>query len=772
MSLEEFNTRADYKYLGGDTIFSVPFSYINKSHVIVVVNGDTENPITDFTWLSENEIRINSEINTGDVVSIQRHTPIDDKMVQFTNGNILDEYTQNLSQDQLFNIVQEVKDGQDDLNADMQEFVNIKDAVNDQMQLITEAGEKAEIAVELCQDTQELVNNIGTTFNELQEQVRDGVPTRVTDNLFTIKVYDKTLTDGELVGLAEQGSTVSAKDYPNAYLELAKEYAEGETKIFTSSDAVSYVNAYQGEVTGNFYTSIDKPLANGVTVYSDNTLNSSLGTVEVYTEVNADKYKGSITDTLFIASNAEIEKATHVYSDKTLLNLVGTIEDVKQANANKYTAEISGDFYISPDALFKRGQKVYTDATLTKEKGEITYLGTISVDRYVLNDNMEFYVPKDTVLTQGVEVFSDKTLTTSLGEITVKGTTISSDWYYYKFNGASVGYENTFFKYGYAKVDLTKYANLNWFNKLEGDKIFPLYSDKECTKPLYSTTYNCYLYGAYIKGKGGFSNNYDTNGFILVGYKNAAGTQGGYYNPFNIMNAHSYINKDSKLVSTSGTTTSSYICLNHEPTKYSYKKAETIDNIKVISINNENYEPYTLAGKDENEYIKITGTDYQLLVKETTHQSMVIKISNHDPEEVISLGLDSSNGVVLEYNEYINGHKVVDSKYQSVILNLLTSEETSPFYIIDRDNETITLPTLDKTKKVYFTVGNTLLIDSVINVITQEHLDRRLADYALMTDDTVHTLIQYVAESGATLAEVKDLINDAESIAENILKEF
>lgn len=771
MSLEEFNTRADYKYLGGDTIFSVPFSYINKSHVIVVVNGDTENPITDFTWLSENEIRINSEINTGDVVSIQRHTPIDDKMVQFTNGNILDEYTQNLSQDQLFNIVQEVKDGQDDLNADMQEFVNIKDAVNDQMQLITEAGEKAEIAVELCQDTQELVNNIGTTFNELQEQVRDGVPTRVTDNLFTIKVYDKTLTDGELVGLAEQGSTVSAKDYPNAYLELAKEYDEGETKIFTSSDAVSYVNAYQGEVTGNFYTSIDKPLANGVTVYSDNTLNSSLGTVEVYTEVNADKYKGSITDTLFIASNAEIEKATHVYSDKTLLNLVGTIEDVKQADANKYTAEVSGDFYVSPDALFKRGQKVYSDATLTKEKGEITYLGTISVDRYVLNDNMEFYVPKDTVLTQGVEIFSDKTLTTSLGEITVKGTTISSSWYYYKLSSATIGDSNSKTRYGYSKVDLSKYANTEWLTKLESGKIFPLYSDKECTKPLYSDYYKLYLCGAYVKGSSGLANSASVDGFILVGYKHKNYTSP-VCNLLNILNARSTINNSCQLVNTSGTTSSPYICLNHEPTKYAYKKVETVDDIKVISINNENYEPYTLIGKDENEYVKITGTDYQLLVKETTHQSMVIKISNHDPEEVNSLGLDSSNGVVLEYNEYSNGHKVVDSKYQSVILNLLTSEETSSFYIIDRYNETLTLPTLDKTKKVYFTVGNTLLIDSVINVITQEHLDRRLADYALMTDDTVHTLIQYVAESGATLAEVKELITEAEVIASDTLEEF
>ena len=767
----EPNTRADYIYLGGDTKFSVPFSYINKSHIVIVVNDDIENPITNFEWTHEHEIEIKSEINTGDKISIYRQTPIDDKMVKFTNGNILDEYTQNLAQDQTFNVVQEIKDSQDELNADMQEFVNIKDSINDQMQLITEAGEKAKIAVEFCQDTQELVNNIGTTFNELQEKVRDGVPTRVTQNLFAINVFDKKLSGDELVGLAKQGSTQSAKDYPNAYLELAKEYNEGETKLFKSDDNLSYVHSYQGNITGTFYTDITSELAQGVTVYSDVELSNVIGTVENYQEVEADKYKGSITDTLYVAKDNVLEKATHIYSDKTLINCIGAIEDIKEANANVYEAEVSGRFYISPDEPFRRGQKVYSDAVLTKEKGEITYLGTISVDRYTLEDNKDFYVPKDTVLASGVEIFADKSLTTSLGTITVKGTTTSSSWYYYKLNSATIGDSNSGSRNGYSKVDLSKYPNTEWLTKLESEKIFPLYSDKECTKPLYSDYYELYLCGAYVKGSSGLASSSSVDGFILVGYKHK-----NYTSPvcdrLSIINARSNINKSCQLINTSAQTVTPYICLNNEPTKYSYKKVETIADINVISINEENYEPYTLLDKDTNTYIKITNIDYQLLVKETSHSSLVMNLVGAGPEEVTNLGLASASGIVFEYKEYANTHKIVDSKYKAAITNLLLLTNTSEFYMIDTTEETFMLPTLDLTKNIYFNVGNILLVESVIDVVTQTQLNKRLANYALMTDETVVALTEYVSESGKVLAEVKELITEAEVIASDTLEEF
>lgn len=753
----EFNTRVDYEYLGGDTIFSVPFSYINKSHIVIVVNGDTENPLTEYEWLNENQIRIKSEINTGDKISICRQTPIDDKMVKFTNGNILDEYTQNLAQDQTFNVVQEIKDSQDDLNADMQEFVNIKDSINDQMQLITEAGEQAKVAVEFCQDTQELVNNIGTTFNELQEKVRDGVPTRVTQNLFTINIFDKKLSGDELVGLAEQGSTQSAKDYPNAYLELAKEYNEGETKLFKSDDNLSYVHSYQGNITGTFYTDITSELAQGVTVYSDIDLSNVIGTVENYQEVQADEYKGSITESIFVAKDSPLEKATNVCLDKTLINCIGAIEDVKEANANVYEAEVSGRFYISPDEPFRRGQKVYSDAVLTKEKGEITYLGTISVDRYVTNKTegiTEFYVPKDTVLASGVELFSDKSLTTSIGTISVKGIQQLDKVYYYQVYNAD---SKTNWGYFYAEEDLFAIARENYENNSVGKTGYYMYKNRARTerKIISSGNYKYIAIVPYYLTKNEYKNKKDIWGDLVT--------------TNNIR--HTLMNLKVKKVSTDGGTTSSYICISGDTTKLQYQKAETIEDINVISINEGNYEPYTLLDKDTNTYIKITNIDYQLLVKETSHSSLVMNLVGSEPEEVTNLGLVSASGIIFEYKEYANTHKIVDSKYKATITNLLLTN-TSEFYMIDTTEETFMLPTLDLTKNIYFNVGNILLIESVIDVVTQTQLNRKLADYALMTDETVLALTEYVAESGKVLAEVKELITEAEVIASDTLEEF
>jgi len=126
----EYYARVDYIYSSGERLFSVPFSYIEESHVYVLVDGIKT---TNFEFMTQNQIKINDEINEGATVSIRRSTPLDNEMVKFTDGNILDEYTQNLAKTQTLNAVQEVRDEQDTLNANMQEFIDLKNSVNEQL---------------------------------------------------------------------------------------------------------------------------------------------------------------------------------------------------------------------------------------------------------------------------------------------------------------------------------------------------------------------------------------------------------------------------------------------------------------------------------------------------------------------------------------------------------------------------------------------------------------------------------------------------------------
>ena len=79
--------RKEYVYSGGDAIFSIPFSYIKKEHISVLVNDEaTEN----YTYLNNSQIQVNDILETNDVVSIIRSTPIDSRMVVFSDTSILD----------------------------------------------------------------------------------------------------------------------------------------------------------------------------------------------------------------------------------------------------------------------------------------------------------------------------------------------------------------------------------------------------------------------------------------------------------------------------------------------------------------------------------------------------------------------------------------------------------------------------------------------------------------------------------------------------------
>ena len=338
MSLE-FNTRVDYVYQGGDAVFSIPFSYINKSYIVIILNEDIENPLTDITWLTENQIRIESEINTGDTISIRRVTPIDDKLVTFTDNNILDGDTQNLAQEQVFNVVQEIKDNQDDLNSNMSEFVNLKNTIDHNLEVISEASELVKDAYDAVEDTQELVQGISQTYEDMKTQVEQGLPVNVMQNLFTLTFTDKRLTGKELEGLGVQGGSYSVKDFPDAYKTLATEYLEGESKIFQSEDAVTLVKSYTGDKTGQFYLPNNQELEQNSVIYSNGQCDTQLGTITEYNEITAYKYDG------FYTVAADLSIGTEVYSDKLLTSYIGTIEDKQVFNIDEYNLSKTGKVY-------------------------------------------------------------------------------------------------------------------------------------------------------------------------------------------------------------------------------------------------------------------------------------------------------------------------------------------------------------------------------------------------------------------------------------------
>lgn len=77
------------KYLadGSNRTFNVPFSYLDRSHVSVKVNGATKS----FAWLTSNSIRLNQTPESGSEVVIRRSTPNVKPLVDFVDGATITE---------------------------------------------------------------------------------------------------------------------------------------------------------------------------------------------------------------------------------------------------------------------------------------------------------------------------------------------------------------------------------------------------------------------------------------------------------------------------------------------------------------------------------------------------------------------------------------------------------------------------------------------------------------------------------------------------------
>ena len=182
--------RNDVPYSGGDAFISITFPYIKKEHIKVFVN-DTET--TNYVYNNETQIKINDTLQLGDIISVRRNTSLDKKIVTFSDTSILNKDTQNLAQDQNFNLIQELYDSfedytvhtdqrfeeyKEDLTGDIQQIIDIKDDVLNSMTTIVEKAEevdinaaRAEEAAEFARRTcfYEIITDTFITENDQQE---------------------------------------------------------------------------------------------------------------------------------------------------------------------------------------------------------------------------------------------------------------------------------------------------------------------------------------------------------------------------------------------------------------------------------------------------------------------------------------------------------------------------------------------------------------------------------------------------------------------------
>ena len=98
---------------GTSRIFSVPFPYINATHVVVKVNGVLKTLSTDYVWLTSSTIEFVTAPAVSAAVLILRDTPKVARLVNYQDAAVLREVDLDMDSDQSFYITQETLDWTD-----------------------------------------------------------------------------------------------------------------------------------------------------------------------------------------------------------------------------------------------------------------------------------------------------------------------------------------------------------------------------------------------------------------------------------------------------------------------------------------------------------------------------------------------------------------------------------------------------------------------------------------------------------------------------------
>ena len=165
--------------------YAVPFGYLNRTDIYVTVDGES----TEYTWLSQGNIELSTAPESGSLIKIYRDTPIDEPIVDYTDGSILPEEDLDLPIVQNMYVAQEIKDN-----------------ANDAVETANAATETADIALDTSDTAMGTANTALSTSNEaltkastaegtanealeaigptvVQEVKKQNIPKQVSDNV-------------------------------------------------------------------------------------------------------------------------------------------------------------------------------------------------------------------------------------------------------------------------------------------------------------------------------------------------------------------------------------------------------------------------------------------------------------------------------------------------------------------------------------------------------------------------------------------------------------
>lgn len=184
-----------HTYSGGDTVFSIPFDYIDVNYIYVYLN-DKQLEKNDYT-IDKQSLIINVKLENGDKITIRRKTDLE-KLVEFTGRNDLKSYDLNLAFNQILHVMQELnvdfndimlKTPTGDWNAENRKITNLAPATKP-----SDAVRKDQILSLTYEGLGTVENNILNLFSKT-----DDILTLINE---TSKLLDETKENKSEKGIA------------------------------------------------------------------------------------------------------------------------------------------------------------------------------------------------------------------------------------------------------------------------------------------------------------------------------------------------------------------------------------------------------------------------------------------------------------------------------------------------------------------------------------------------------------------------------------------
>ena len=343
--MTEYYSRVDYIYTGGDTVFSIPFSYIDKEHIKVFVNDEE---ISDYNYLTDSQIQITKTILSGDSVAITRTTSINERMVVFSDTSILSEKNQNLSAQQTFNIVQEVYDN---LNNHKKDVETLKPHI-----------ETAARNIEHIIAVNENKNNIDTIADTVENI--ETVASNISDvNAVSSDISNINAIADDLTNLDDVADDLTNIDSVANNLTNINAVNSNSTNINTVAANISDINTVEDNISNitsvaNNTTNINAVAGNETNI---NAVNAN--------KTNIDAVAGNAANINAVASNATNINA--VNSNKNNINTVASnISSINQTGNNiNEVVTVANNLGIIDD-LFEQVDRI--DQSKGKESGNVS----------------------------------------------------------------------------------------------------------------------------------------------------------------------------------------------------------------------------------------------------------------------------------------------------------------------------------------------------------------------------------------------------------------